>query len=484
MFRGQYLFCNHVVSGRIPSTFVVVPFERFNIYAHESLSVCVSKGIFFQVALIGNILDPMNPEFTPKQIAENLSNTQKERIHLTIDSLTGRFLVILKGQNQFFVRGDAFHYRQIYYGWQKNNPVITSSVKLFLDLFHLENEMDEEVKNMMQHPLYQKTEHSWFGDHSEDKRLKKLLPNHLLHLDSNEVSRIPVSASFFKSEDEILTYAASVLKGTYRALVQHFTLYQPLTCGLDTRLLLAASRDVKDEINYYIFDRSDGKSEDVQIAIKLSKRFDLRFSVIQPEPLHDHFMDIYKKNHNHPRILPKTVNIQYHFYTKYPYNALNISGNGAGIYKVPFGFFKNKITTNHILAFSGYFHRVPFITEQIEQWYSDASEYSKSTGINILDLFYWEQRMGNWGAVYPFEQDMAIEEFSPYNNRRFLLAMLQISPFLRKSPNYHAVRSLMMKLWTEVLSEPVNPGSDIIWKYIKGNGNMRYLVLKANHMRY
>ena len=37
-----------------------------------------------------------------------------------------------------------------------------------------------------------------------------------------------------------------------------------------------------------------------------------------------------------------------------------------------------------------------FFHEQLDSWFQDAKEISKEMHVNILDLFYWEHRMGSW----------------------------------------------------------------------------------------
>ena len=34
--------------------------------------------------------------------------------------------------------------------------------------------------------------------------------------------------------------------------------------------------------------------------------------------------------------------------------------------------------------------------------------------------------MGNWGTMYQAEQDIAIEEFCPFNNRKLLMILLSV----------------------------------------------------------
>ncbi|MBJ3793540.1 hypothetical protein I8J38_34180, partial [Bacillus sp. OA1] len=75
----------------------------------------------------------------------------------------------------------------------------------------------------------------------------------------------------------------------------------------------------------------------------------------------------------------------------------------------------------------------------------------------ILDLFYWEQRMGNWGTMYQAEQDIAIEEFCPFNNRRLLIALLKLEKEYRQGPEHIIYKKMINSLWPETLSEPINP---------------------------
>jgi hypothetical protein len=77
--------------------------------------------------------------------------------------------------------------------------------------------------------------------------------------------------------------------------------------------------------------------------------------------------------------------------------------------------------------------------------------------LNIFDMLYLEQRLGNWGALYPAEQDIAIEELSPYNCRLLIETLLSSPRELRAAPDYPLFSKLMHKMWPEVMSLPINP---------------------------
>ena len=98
------------------------------------------------------------------------------------------------------------------------------------------------------------------------------------------------------------------------------------------------------------------------------------------------------------------------------------------------------------------------------------------TGIPLIDLFYWEQRLGNWGSLYPFEQDIAIEENCPHTNKNLILSLFRIPIKKRSYPKCVFIYNLIKTLWPETLSEPINPVGPLgkINKNIKKYTMLRY----------
>lgn len=119
-----------------------------------------------------------------------------------------------------------------------------------------------------------------------------------------------------------------------------------------------------------------------------------------------------------------------------------------------------------LLTFSGY-RGNPFIKKELREWYDHAKSYAQETGINLLDLFYWEQRMGNWGAQFPYEQDIAIEEISPFNNRSLLQILYSLGYNFRKKPGHLLFQELIYHCWHETLTIEVNPDDNKMIKFLK-----------------
>lgn len=486
MYKNQYI----VVPNKIKPKFTLdeidsIDFDELTIYRHSSLNVSISKYKTTQIALLGYIIDPLNPyesnDDIVKKLAENCLTI--EEFFKKIQHFTGRYVLLYKTDSSFIITGDACHLRQIYFSVIDSDIVMTSSPKLFLDFFNYELQSSNEKQEFLKLPIYKKQEQSWFGNGSIDDRLNKLLPNHYWDIQERKTKRTPIfPIDGISNEEEVLRYTSSLLKGTFSTLAHRYQLIQPLTAGWDSRILLAANKEIKDKIQYYIFDQSSGKDDDVRIPKKLSKKLGLNFKVIEPNGVQEEFLSKFKKEHVIPRVLPKTANIEYHYNCKYNQNIINVNGNGAEVARCFYGHSNQKVSLDMLLVFSGYHNKIPYFSKQIEKWYPNASKYSEKYGISLLDLFYWEQRMGNWGALFPFEQDIAVEEISPFNNRSLLISLLSIEPEKRKSPNFLFFQKLIQNLWEDVLSEPINPSEKYFKKIIKGSSTMRYFASKIKHI--
>lgn len=483
MYKNQFIISqkNTEIS---PCNLNSVSFSEFIIYHHSSLNISIEQNETCQIALIGFIIDPFNPELNNNDILKKLSTTvsSKEDLQHQISYMSGRFLLLYIDKNSSIIIGDAFGLRRLFYGRIQERLVLTSSPKLFLDAFNLDLKISDEKKYFINSCLYKNPngESAWFGDSSIDDRLSKLIPNHFLNLKTLKSSRIAIPKETFKNNADLIKYASEILKGTYSSIVKHFNPIQPLTAGWDSRVLLAASKHVKENIKYYVFKRrNDNEYEmDVNIPTDLSKTLNINFNVFKPEALNNNFLNEYKKEHIIPRILPKTSDIQYHYSKNYNSKVINVTGIGAETARSFYGYTKCKISLNMLQIFSGYYKKIPFIDNQIKRWYQNAKDFAKSNNIDLLDLFYWEQRVGNWGSQFPAEQDIAVEEIAPFNNRILILSLLQAESSTRRSPDYKLFKDLIEYMWKESMSQPINPNTNKLKQFIKSNTMLRYNTLR------
>ena len=485
MFRNQYL----AVTDKTKLHYQDVSPTYFNglyVFAHPPLNISIAKHVSAEILLIGYILNPLNPNEGNSGIVNNLAVTctTQELFFKEIQILSGRYVLIYKNESSFLAVGDTCCLRQLYYGQLSHCTILTSSPRMFLEYFGLDLQTNQLKKDFINSAQYKKKESAWVGNKSIDDRLQKVLPNHYLDLNKIEVRRMPLSPlQNLTSERSILDFSSSVLKGTFTALSKRYELIQPLTAGWDTRTLLSASREFKDKIQFYIFSgEKNSASSDTRIATNLAGKLGLNFKVIKPDTLSDEFLQEYNKEHVMPRILPKTANIQYHYYNSNNPKLMNVNGNGGEIVRCYYGYTRRKISPEMLLLFSGYPSSIEFVRQELEHWFVNASQFAEEHDIPLLDLFYWEQRMGNWGALYPFEQDIAMEEISPFNNKSLISALLRIKASQRRSPNYTFFRKLIQNLWPDTLSEPINPDKIIFKSIINRNSYFSYYLKRGNFL--
>jgi hypothetical protein len=479
MYRNQYIVVSRNTKLE-PLELNAVNFDELIIYSHPSLNVSIVENGSIQLALIGYVINPLYPNESNGDIIAKLANicTTIDEFLKEVQVLSGRYVMLFKNATSFIVTGDTCHLRQMYYGFPDESFFLTSSPRLFLDVFNFEPQISKEKMAFLNKPLFFQKESTWYGDEYIDDRLKKILPNHYLDLNKKEKKRIPIIRASYSNEEQIIEYASLILRNTLYALTNRYKVMQPLTAGLDSRILLAASRSIKEKIQFYVFDLFVKNAPDIWVPDHLNKKLNLNLKIVKPGDLRSDFLDVYKKEHLFPRILPKTAHLQYHYDSKYSPDTINVNGNCAEITRLVYGYTTKKISLDMLLTFSKYQGKIPYFNEQSEKWFIDAGPYAEEYGISLMDLFYWEHRIGNWHALWPFEQDIAMEEISPFNNRSLINALFQVKPKRRRSPNYPFFYKLTEHLWKDVLSEPVNPGG-YIKKVIEANSSIKYLSIKT-----
>jgi len=462
MLKNQFIiYKENNANCILPSDCKILKFVGLNVLYDYKLCCTKVDLDHIHILLCGYILDPFEPELTNEQILYSLceSSADTQSLIKNLQKYSGRYVLLYKNKTEFVALTDALGLRQLYYFIDEGNTIISSSPKLILEFLNWEPEISEELKNLLDSEDYKLNESPWLGEYWYDKRVKKIIPNHYLDLIGEQVFRTPLFIQPL-SEEETLDYARTVLTGSLKAVSNRFErIMQPLTAGWDSRLILSASISLADKIEYYVFINNPGelRGSDVIIATGLASKLNLNFKIISTVELKKEFLEDYSKICIYPRVLPKTSNIQWHYFENKNKNAVNINGNGGEIVRRFFYYYERKdgaVDIETLLKCRPYNW---FFKSEVEKWYSETFSYANEYKIGLLDLFYWEQRMGHWHALYQYEQDVAIEEFSPFNNKNLLLTLLRIDPDKRIKSNCLFCKEIIRELLPEILDEPVNP---------------------------
>jgi hypothetical protein len=483
MFKNQYLVAtNPAVTNGVDIK--VESFGPFFVYAEVTLPFFRFEADDKAIILLGHVINPEMPSLSNQGVLEDLFSKSKNANHIEkeIEYLCGRFVIICRFGEDYVVYGDASHTRQILFGQVGTAKILTSSLNFYYFLFQDKLQVDQNVLEVTQHKNFNRGEHDFYGTHTIDSRFKRLLPNHCLNLNKSTISRVNIFNKNLNFSDTV-DRSIELLKGTFSAMSRRYQMFHPLTAGWDSRMLLATGYEYRDIINYYIFSRPNNKdSHDIRVPREISKEFGLNLEVCHTQDLTPEFVEAFKRENVVPRIVPKTSDIQYHYYhTSKIENAVNVNGCGGNTMRMLYGKLYREIKLSELPYFTTYGYSNEFIVSEIETWFKDVTPYSKDVQISILDLFYIENRMGNWGALYPAEQDIALEEIMPFNNKELLSNPLRLSPKERGYPEHKVTVEIIKRTQPDLLKYPIN-SDDSLKKVIKGYFFTNKMLMRLKHL--
>lgn len=451
MYKNQYLVSDKKSPCECNQYFI---WNGLHIHLGESTDYTSNE----KCLMIGKAAHSLDPKKRVKDIISDIAGLDDyEDIIKYIDDIAGRYIILFKVSNNIVCVTDACAFKRGLFTQYNGHKILTSSEKFAAHLMQFEIEIKDDVNKLINDSYFKRRESPWFGLVAYDERFKLILPNHCLYWNSFQVTRLPVPNIPKKNRTEL---AALMLKNTLEGLAAQYKLIQPITAGIDSRILLAASKDIKDEISYYVFSRKDN-DEDTQIARQLSTLNNNSLAVIQASNIdkNDSFMDTLENNVIQPRALPKTANIYYHLKHTHP-NSVNINGNGSEVCRLVYGSSPFQLNAKQLAIIQGV-DNWPLLSEKINDWFvsTNVLEYANKHKLSVSDLFYWEQRMPLWGATYPLEQDIAIDEVSPFSNRKLIYTLLREPVNKRKRPQNKASKEIISYLNSSLNDLPFNPDS-------------------------
>jgi hypothetical protein len=454
----------------------VEKFDNWNIYkirddlwltAHPNLSVFQSHDRNWKLTLLGYMLDPNNPGFTDSEIIESLflNSANFDDVISKTFGLGGRWLLIADHKNHCRVYPDATGLRQLFYTdtqyskerWCLSQPNLVKEV--------LDCQMDQNAEDFIKWLMNKSPEHWWPGTSSPYLELKALIPNHYLDVDHWRSIRFwPITNLQIASPDDSIEKLKSKLYSIMECAANRFELAVGISLGLDSRLMLASCRQVKEKITFYTVksaERSDNHP-DIEIPCRLASKLELNHHIIDQRNFKtsNAFKDLFIRQAPFPhtkRLNGQQKNLEY-----FKREKVAVTGNASEIGRCYLGVPKYRLRGKNKIERSGEaiasvfnFDGHPFAVVALDQWISELKEYFN---FNVLDLLHWEQLVGRWFANNCTQYDIAWKEyFTPYSNRNLLMDILSIEEKHRMPPENKLYRDLIRSLWPEVLSEPINP---------------------------
>lgn len=135
------------------------------------------------------------------------------------------------------------------------------------------------------------------------------------------------------------------------------------------------------------------------------------------------------------------------------------------------------------LAKSNHVKSWRFANEYYDQWIREIREHRPENNMHLYDLFYWEERMGNWAGQVTLDKDIAQEEINPFNSRNLVMLYLSVHPKYLEIPFFTLYLEVINHLWPELLEVPVNSCfKNSVFKFMKSIGVLNfYFNLRCNY---
>jgi len=461
LFRRQFILSSN--SEHTFENWVKINLDK-NMFlsVHPDLEVVQSTNGEVQLTLLGYAVNPFEPSKSNQQILDSMLEnpiTFDELIRKS-EPLGGRWIIIYKNKNSLLLFNDPCSNRPVYYHTELGNDILCGSDPAILNYFvKLEKDNSPEIAEVLNNPGFEIKEKAWIGSSTIFKGVSHLIPNHFLDIRYHHVTRFwprqPIENIDF---NVAVDTCAEILKGSLTAISKRHKLAIAVTAGWDSRVLLAASKDILNDVTYFVSVKGTEKDNfhEVLVPKKLLKKLDLPFYVqkcnveIEPE-----FKKMIENNVATSRTyLQKAKNI-YKYHLDFD-GMINVNGNVSEIGRLCIRpIVPTKISGESLVKLNIFYYGGNYFVNQFNQWIDEIKIHCEQNNLNIYDMLYWEQRMGNWGSIYPAELDIAIDQFSPFNNRLLLTTMLSVKEKYRKYPNYKLHYKIIQKLWPETLQEPI-----------------------------
>ncbi|MGN1368371.1 MAG: hypothetical protein ACI4WX_05860 [Aristaeellaceae bacterium] len=385
-------------------------------------------------------------------------------------SLGGKYLILYRDREQYYLLGDATCSIPIYYHAD--------------GAFACTGNMNDLVRQYgcSKDSQLQRIRES--GDISQAmpfditpyREIKQLLPNHYLLMNTGETKRFINSAKRQNplTVDEATELAAPMIETICEFYRKHFTIECPLTSGRDSRVVLAFLAGKGEHIHCYTIWHPEHRedSQDLVIPRQVCARNHIAYEQIHdvtvPEEVKGKFDRLLGEGNYSQRTLRIAQTIHEHYGDSAIINGDIIGQVGKcslhrdipSCFATP-GYFRCKLH-NYSRASK----------KQLGLWLKEIQNSGEC--VNTFDLFSIENRMGRWAA----QENLIYNEIGQvylniFNSRSIIYLWTAVSRKERKKARLHI--GLIEKKMPQLLDTPFETDERVIIRLSKANG-MTYLL--------
>jgi hypothetical protein len=463
LYRRQFIFAPKEIND-FPTWNKYNILDKYMLYAHPDLVQSEYSEGNKRLILLGDLYDPENYEFNNMNILARLikNNSITELIESSF-KYAGRFALFFIQDGAIYVFHDSSAGRKVYYTkgtksiWCGSKPHVIaqfaglpkSSDKLVLDFYNSESFKSHENADVYNNTIFDS--------------IKQLLPNFYFDFQQQRAVRYWPDKKIVKSSlQEGVALGSKILTGILKSANNRHDLMIPVTAGYDSRLLLAATREIQNDPFYYIIRHNNmtNNHHDIKIPNRLLSKLGLKFNIVDYSTKIDkEFENIYFKNDvfAYKKSLPVIYDV---FYKRFP-DKVNLPARFSGISRNYFDTYKKNVTAE-LLATIFRYKNSKLVVDSYKAWVNGIKDAAQKSGYGIPDLFNWEEYNGNFQTKIQSNKDIAQEEFTPFNCRKLMIVYLSVPEKYRNSYTNVYYTAMIKHMWPELLTEPLNPH---LWKH-------------------
>lgn len=432
------------------------------IHAHPDLEMQSVRDENSQIILLGSIFDAEYPEKRNIEIIQDIivRTESLNDLFMNLKRYSGNYALLYQSNKNTIILQDALSLREIYYCTSENKIICGSQPNLIAAFASppIYKTKNHEILDFYNNHIMN---NSWIGDETLFDGINHLLPNHYLDISERKAKRYwPNEPIQQLNLEDAVERISTYLSGILQSMSNRYSLMLAVTSGTDSRTLLAASKDIKDKIYYFVNNHQDMGYDhpDIIVPQSMFSKIGIPFHIHDvPDGVCEKFEQIYAEN-----VFLKTERLLTAIYNVYYLNhsdKVNITSTGE-IGRSRYGEAKRKLNS-HLLAFKmGQNPNCRYVDMQIHNILSELSPISVQYGLNLLTLLYWEQKIGNWGTIVNSESDIAIEEFDPYGSHYLIELLLGVDEKYTRydeQPCCLLYNKMITHMWPELMEWPMNP---------------------------
>ena len=390
--------------------------------------------------------------------------------------LGGKYILLYKCNEQYFMQGDATCSIPIFYNIE-GGFVCSSNYNYIVN-----------VKNYCVDRKFSLIRES--GDISQAmpyditpyKDIKQLIPNHYLNINQQSAERF-INSKYKQREISIQEATETVLPMIENILNLYqstYKIYCPITAGRDSRVVLSFLKNNKNDFSCYTIKHPEhsARSQDIVIPSELCKRVNVTYRLIEDVVVTDSLKSEFDNLLGIDGYSLRTLQIAYTI-NKYFGDGAIINGDIIGQV--------GKCSLHRDIPI--FFAKPSYFQCKLHNYSKDAKLHLKNwikeieisgEKINLFDLFSIENRMGRWaGQENLIYNSLGQVYLNIFNCRKIIYTWTAVERRIRKNSMLHI--DIIQKKCKELLDISFEKEESFVHTISKANG-ITYLV--ASYMKY